>query len=76
MPSDSTIYVIIAGAFFGFIALAFVLLYPVYRFMRRQEEIADDWTVDALTRRQREAGGDGAPPEDRASRPRPPADAD
>lgn len=45
----------------GFFLLAFVLLYPVYRFMRREEEVAEDWTPDALARRQRRRGGDGAP---------------
>lgn len=50
---DGQIYLIIAGTFFGFIALAFVLLYPVYRFMRRQETMADDWTPEAVARRTR-----------------------
>ena len=69
--ADGSIYFVIAGTFFGFIALAFVLLYPVYRFMRRQERLADDWTPDALARRHRAASGDGAPsaepPEEPAS---------
>ena len=52
---DGQIYLVIAGTFFGFIALAFVLLYPVYRFMRRQEDMADDWTPDAVARRRRPA---------------------
>ena len=60
--ADGSIYFVIAGTFFGFLALAFVLLYPVYRFMRRQERLADDWTPDAVARRQRAmASGDGAP---------------
>ena len=50
---DGQIYLVIVGTFFGFIALAFVLLYPVYRFMRRQEDMADDWTPEAVARRQR-----------------------
>ena len=54
MPSGGSIYVIIAVTFFGFIALAWVLLYPVYRFMRKQESEADDWTPDAVERRIRE----------------------
>ena len=58
---DGQIYLIIVGTFFGFIALAFVLLYPVYRFMRRQEDMADDWTPDAVARRQRRPP---APPPD------------
>lgn len=59
---DVQIYLVIAGTFVGFVALAFVLLYPVHRFLNRQERMADDWTPDAIARRQREAaGGDGAP---------------
>ncbi len=57
---DGQIYLVIVGTFFGFIALAFVLLYPVYRFMRRQERMADDWTPEAVARRQRRP----TPPED------------
>jgi hypothetical protein len=63
------IYVIIAATLFGFLALAFVLLYPIYRFLRREERASDDWTPDAIARRQRRGtAGDGAtgPP------PRPP----
>ena len=70
MPEGNSIYVIIALTFVGFIALAFVLLYPVYRFMRGQEDLSDDWTPDALARRQREAPGDGAP-RDRSETARP-----
>ena len=62
---DGSIYLVIAVTFFGFIGLAFVLLFPVYRFMRRQERLSDDWTPDAVARRQRADGagprGDGAP---------------
>lgn len=50
---DGQIYLVIAGTFFGFILLAFVLLYPVYRFIRRQEHLADDWTPHAIARRTR-----------------------
>ncbi len=56
---DGNIYLVIAGTFVGFVTLAFVLLYPVYRFMRRQERLADDWTPHAVDRRRR-----GAPPEE------------
>ena len=63
----------------GFFALAFILLFPVYRFMRREEEVAESWTPRALAERQRRpeepASGDGAsttpPPLPRPSR-RPP----
>lgn len=51
--TDGSIYLVIAGTFFGFIGLAFVLLFPVYRFMKRQERMADDWTTEAVSRRAR-----------------------
>ncbi len=38
------IYVIIAITFFGFIGLAFVLLFPVHRFLTREEKLSEDWT--------------------------------
>ena len=56
--ADGSIYLVIAGTFFGFIALAFILLFPVYRFMKRQEHLSDDWTPEAIARRQR---GQSAP---------------
>ena len=60
---NNNIYWVIAATFFGFITLAFLLLYPVYRFIRREEKQSEDWTRDALARRQRTGGtgGDGAP---------------
>lgn len=66
----SDYYVAIALSFFGFIALAAILLVPVYRFLRRQESQSEDWTPEALAeRRRRHPPGDGAagPP------PQPPA---
>lgn len=64
---DTQIYLIVAATFIGFVALAFILLYPVYRFLRREERVADDWTQEAIARRQRgdalrdgATGGDGA----------------
>lgn len=58
---DTQIYLVIAATFIGFVSLAFILLYPVYRFLTRQERMAEDWTPDALARRQRRGkGGDGA----------------
>lgn len=50
---DDQIYLVIAGTFIGFIALAFLLLLPVYRFLNREEKASDDWTNDAIARRQR-----------------------
>ena len=59
---DSQIYLIVAATFIGFVALAFLLLFPVYRFLRRQESMADDWTPDSIARRQRRRVSGGPPP--------------
>lgn len=52
---------VIAASFFGFVALAFLLLFPVHRFLRREERAAEEWTREALARRQRREtpAGDG-----------------
>lgn len=55
MPEESTYYVAIAVAFFGFVALAFVLLFPIYRFIRREEQRSTAWTPPALAEQQRRA---------------------
>jgi hypothetical protein len=55
VPEDSAFYVAIAVAFFGFVALAFILLYPIYRFLRREEQRSEAWTRAALAARQRQA---------------------
>lgn len=50
---------------FGFLALAWALLYPIWKFLNREEEVASKWTPDELARRMkehREASGDGSPP--------------
>jgi hypothetical protein len=71
VPEESAYYVAIAVAFFGFVALAFVLLFPIYRFLRREERRSETWTRPALAERQRQsieqaeraaASGDGAEP--------------
>ena len=56
---DTQIYLVTAATFVGFVGLAFILLYPVYRFLRREERVADDWTPDAVARRQRPDAGTG-----------------
>lgn len=68
MPDS--IYLIIALTFFGFLALAALLLVPVYRFLTREERSSRDWTDDAIAKRHRREAppsmGDGAshePPE-------------
>lgn len=48
----------------GFMALAVVLLYPVWRFLKREEEVSRFWTVETLADRRRHTQrGDGLPEE-------------
>ena len=73
---DGQIYLVIAGTFVGFVALAFLLLFPIYRFLHREETVSKDWTDDAIARRQRRPPeGDGPPGAvgDGAAGPPPPA---
>ena len=74
---ESDFYIAIAVSFVGFFVLAFVLLYPVYRFMKREEKRSEAWTDSAIADRRRQAleqaerassegdgsGGPGEPPE-------------
>ncbi|NNF57701.1 MAG: hypothetical protein HKN04_05615 [Rhodothermaceae bacterium] len=53
--AESSYYIAIALAFFGFVALAFILLFPVYRFLQREEKQSEQWTQSALAERQRQA---------------------
>lgn len=46
---------IIVVTLIGFLLLAFILLAPVYRFLQREEEASQQWTDEALARRQQEA---------------------
>ncbi len=60
---DDQIYLVIAGTFVGFTALAFFLLYPIYRFLTREESADKHWTPDAVARRQaRHGDGTTLPP--------------
>ncbi|OZC03585.1 hypothetical protein [Rubricoccus marinus] len=61
MEDTNWTFVIIATTV-GFFALAFILLYPVYRFMRKEEDLEKNWTKDAIAKRQRREppSGDGA----------------
>jgi hypothetical protein len=52
---ESAYYAAIAVAFFGFVALAFILLFPIYRFIRREEQRSEAWTRPARAERQRRA---------------------
>lgn len=49
-----TLDLIILGTLVGFLTLAFVLLYPVYRFLQREEQVSKRWTKHELARRARE----------------------
>ena len=70
---DLQIYLVIVATFVGFVGLAFILLFPIYRFLTREEAAEKAWTPDAIARRQAraEATGDGA-----AAPPRPPRPTD
>lgn len=42
---------IIAATLIGFAALAAMLLVPIYRFLDREEEVAEEWTPEAVAER-------------------------
>lgn len=46
--------VVILLTLVGFFALAALLLFPVYFFLKKEERVAKKWTKDALARRLRE----------------------
>lgn len=64
------VYWVIFGSVVGFLVLAFALLYPVLRFINREEEASRAWTPDEIARaaRRHSHGGDGgageAPPDE------------
>lgn len=68
------IHWVILGSIVGFLVLAFILLYPVYRFLRREEESSRSWTPDQIARRQRRRGDGSATGEPELKRhpPQPP----
>lgn len=45
---------IIIATLVGFGALAAILLVPIYRFLDREQEVAEKWTPEALAKRMRE----------------------
>ncbi len=49
-----TVTLVVVATFIGFCTLAFALLFPVYRFLNREEEISKHWTKEELARRARE----------------------
>lgn len=55
-------YVVIALTFFGFLALAAILLVPVYLFLKKEEDVARNWTDETVARvpqKDHEAGVEG-----------------
>ena len=44
---------VILIALFGFLALAAILLVPVYRFIQREERVSRAWTPEALEAHER-----------------------
>ena len=45
---------IIAGTLIGFCVLAALLLVPIWRFLNREQEVAEEWTPEAVAERMRE----------------------
>ena len=54
---------VILLTFFGFLFLAFILLAPVYVFLRRERKLGDQWTREILGGKLRgpAASGNGTP---------------
>ena len=77
-PSDvESAYWVITGSIIGFLVLAFILLYPVHRFLNREEHSSRSWTQDEIARRQQRRGDGSAhgEPEIRdGDHPKPPDD--
>lgn len=68
---QAPLYAVLAAV--GFLLLAFVLLYPVWRFLKREEELSRRWTPDEIARRSIPAheSGDGATDEPELTVPGP-----
>lgn len=70
-PSDlDNVHWVIAGAVFGFLFLAFILLFPVYRFLNREEETSRSWTPGEIARRGPQGDGHTQPDPPEAELPR------
>lgn len=71
-------YWVIVGSIVGFLLLAFLLLYPVHRFLNREEQSSRSWTQDEIARRQQRRGDGSAhgepelPDAPRSEKPRDP----
>lgn len=50
---DPTYLPIIVATLVGFAALAAALLVPIYRFLDREQEVAEEWTPEAVAERMR-----------------------
>jgi membrane protein implicated in regulation of membrane protease activity len=46
---------VILITFVAFVALAYVLLAPVYRFLKREEKVSAQWTQETLEKERRKA---------------------
>lgn len=74
-PIDvDTAYWVITGSIVGFLVLAFILLYPVHRFLNREEHASRSWTQDEIARRQQDRGDGSAHSDPEPPTPRPEAD--
>jgi len=51
---DPTYLPVIVVTLVGFAALAAALLVPIWRFLDREQEVAKDWTPEAIAERMRE----------------------
>ncbi len=60
-------------ALLGFLALAVIVLLPFYLFLQREKKASEQWTPEALARRQREASPspNGAPQHDAVGEEKP-----
>jgi hypothetical protein len=51
---------VIAVTLLGFAALAAALLVPIWRFLNREQEVAEEWTPEAVEERLREHHAENA----------------
>lgn len=51
---DPTYLPVIVVTLVGFSVLAAALLIPIYRFLDREQEVAEEWTPEAVAERMRE----------------------
>ena len=51
---DPTYLPVIVATLVGFGVLAALLLVPIWRFLDREQEVAEEWTPEAIAKRMRE----------------------